>query len=488
MTTGTTVQTLKNYVAGQWKESSSGETIEVHNPATDEVIARYPAMTSSEVGQVVDQAHNAFSAWRKTPPLDRARLLMKLKNLFDEHHDELAKVLCLEHGKTYNEAHLEMERGIENVEVACGVTTLMQGAVLEDAARGIDEYSIRQPLGVSASLTPFNFPGMIPLWSLPYALACGNCFVMKASPRMPMTAVKMFELIDQVGFPSGVVNLVLGGSAAGEALIQHRQVKTLSFVGSTEVGKVVYEKSAAAGKRAQVAAGAKNFGVAMPDADLDNAVANLIGSAMGCSGQRCLALAGVIAVGDAYEKLRDRLIDTARNMKVGFALDKDVAMGPVISRQAQSRIEQAIQQGVDDGAQLALDGRGLKVDGYPNGYWVGPTVLDDCRPEMRVVTEEIFGPVFCILRAKDLDEAIGIINSSRYGNAAAIYTSSGASARQFRYEVDAGNIGINIGVAAPMAYFPFGGSKDSFFGTMHAQGKNAFEFFTDAKVCVERWF
>ena len=478
---------LKNYVNGEWV-SASGSGVEVPNPATDEVLATYNETTRDDANAVVDAAQNAFSKWRSTPPLDRARLLMKLKNALDESQDALARTIALEHGKTYQEAWLEIERGIENVEVATGVTTLMQGDVLEDAASGIDEFAIRQPLGVCVSLNPFNFPGMIPLWSLPYALACGNTVVVKGSPRVPMTIVHMFELISEVGFPPGVANLVLGGGETGEALIEHPATRAVSFIGSTSVGKAVYLKAAEFGKRVQVGAGAKNFGVVMPDANLDNAVPNLIASAMGCSGQRCLALAGVIAVGDAYQKLRDPLVEATRAVQLGFALDEKAGMGPVITRAAQKRIEGWIDRGAAEGAKVAVDGRGASVDGYPEGYWVGPTLLDECEPEMEVATEEIFGPVLSLLRARDLDHAIELVNESRYGNAAAIYTSSGASARKFRYEASAGNIGVNIGVAAPMAYFQFGGAKDSFFGTLHAQGKNAFEFFTDAKICVERWF
>ncbi len=481
------VTQLVNYIDGRWAPSL-GDEVEVPNPALDEVIASYRTTPVQGVQEAVEAAAVAFGQWRSTPPLQRARLLMKLKARLDERHGELAETIALEHGKTYQESWLEMERGIENVEVAAGVPTLMQGSVLEDAAPGIDEFSIRQPLGVCASLNPFNFPGMIPLWSMPYALACGNCVVVKASPRVPMTLVKIFESIDEVGFPPGVANLVLGDSETGEALIRHSDVRAVSFVGSTAVGRGVYRLAAEQGKRAQVAAGAKNFGVVMPDADFPSAVPNLVNSAMGCSGQRCLALAGVIAVGDAYPKLQEQLPVAASQVKVGFALDQGVEMGPVITRQAQRSIENWIAKGTQEGARLVLDGRGLQVPGYPRGYWVGPTVLDECRPEMEVSREEIFGPVVGVLQARDLDHAIEIINRSRYGNAAAIYTTSGAAARKFRYEVNAGNIGVNIGVAAPMAFFQFGGMKDSFFGVLHAQGRSAFDFFSDAKICVERWF
>lgn len=481
-------KSLSNHVGGSWISSSSGETLDVRNPATDEVLATYAATSRDETATIVTVADAAFPAWRRTPPLERARLLMRFKAKLQEERDSIARVLSLEHGKTYEEARLELERGIENVEVACGATTLLQGEFLEDAARGIDEFSIRQPLGVCASINPFNFPGMIPLWSLPYALACGNTVVVKASPRVPMTLVRLFELIEAVGFPPGVANLVLGGEEAAEALVEHPAVRAISFVGSTEVGKKVYVNAAKHGKRVQVGAGAKNYCVILPDAPLEETVANIVSSAMGCSGQRCLALAGAITVGDAAARIRGPLLAAARNLKVGFGLDAGVQMGPVISREAQSRIEAAIDAGAREGAKIALDGRGARVDGYPDGYWVGPTVLEGCQPDMAVSREEIFGPVLSILETSTLDEAIEIINASRYGNAAAIYTASGHAARKFRYEVHAGNIGVNIGVAAPMAYFHFGGLKDSFFGTLHAQGKDAFQFFSDAKVCVERWY
>jgi malonate-semialdehyde dehydrogenase (acetylating)/methylmalonate-semialdehyde dehydrogenase len=487
MTSATGVTKLKNYVNGEWIESS-GDEIEVHNPAADAVIAVYNDTTRADTDAALDVASAAFKGWRSTPPLERARHLMKLKNALDDRHAEIARTIALEHGKTYKEAFLEIERGIENVEVATGVTTLMQGDVLEDAASGIDEFAIRQPLGVCVSLNPFNFPGMIPLWSLPYALACGNTIVVKGSPRVPMTIVHMFEILADCGFPPGVANLVLGGRETGEAMIEHPATRAVSFIGSTHVGKDVYRRAAEHGKRVQVGAGAKNFGVVMPDANMDQAIANLVASSMGCSGQRCLALAGVITVGDAYDKLRDGLVEATRSLKVGFALDESAEMGPVISRDAQERIQGWIERGASEGASPVVDGRGCKVAGYPDGYWVGPTLLDKCEPGMQVSQEEIFGPVLSMLRVGDLNEAIELINESRYGNAAAIYTSSGASARKFRYEANAGNIGVNIGVAAPMAYFQFGGSKDSFFGSLHAQGKNAFEFFSDAKICIERWF
>ena len=482
------VEELRNYVDGRWVPSESPESLVDVNPATAEPLARFADTTADETRRAVAAAQAAFDAWRRTPPLQRARRLMSLRQLLEAHHDEIAEVLSAEHGKTRREAWLEVERAIENVEVASGATTLMMGRSLEDAAAGIDEYTIRRPLGVTATLCPFNFPAMIPFWSMPYSLACGNCVVVKASPLVPMTLVRIFELIERAGFPPGVANLVLGATDAAGELLENPGVRAVSFVGSTRVGRIVYAKAAAAGKRMQVQAGAKNFGIVMPDAKYDQAVPNLVASAMDCTGQRCLALAVVVAVGEAYRPVRDGIVELARARRVGCGLDEGVEMGPVITPQARERIEQCIQKGIDEGAEAILDGRGLRVEGYPNGYWLGPTVLDGCRADMEVVQEEIFGPVVCLLRARDLDEALGFIRGKRYGNAASIFTTDGAAARKFRHEVPCGNLGINIGVAAPMAFFQFGGAKDSFFGDLHAQGRDAFKFFTNAAVCVERWF
>lgn len=481
------VQTLENVIGGR-RVAASGETIEIRNPASDEVVAIYRASCVGDVAAAVAVAAEAQQAWRRVPPAERARVLLRFHHLLTRHRGGIAEILTLEHGKTRREAELEVDRGIENVEVACGAPTLMQGAMLEDATAGIDEYVIRQPLGVCASLSPFNFPAMIPLWSLPYALACGNSLVAKASPRVPMTLSRMFDLLAEAGLPDGVANLVLGDVDASRALVEHPTVRTISFVGSTRVGREVYAQAATAGKRVQVGAGAKNFCVVMSDADPAKIVPNIVASAMGCTGQRCLALSGVIAVGDAHAALSEALVEAAGAIRVGPGMDDRSDMGPVISADARQRIEAAIDKGQHEGAKVRLDGRGCRVDGFADGYWVGPTLLDDCEPKMSVAREEIFGPVLSIVRVGDLSEAIELINSSNYGNAAAIYTNSGAAARRFRYEVDAGNIGVNIGVAAPMAFFHFGGAKDSFFGDLHAQGRDAFDFFTQRKVSIERWY
>lgn len=482
------VRKIRNYVNGQWTISKSSELRDVVNPATGQILSQLPLTTKEESHEIIKAAHDAFWGWRSTSPLDRARLLMKLKFLMDEHHDEIARVLVQEHGKTYNEAWTEIERAIENVEVATGVTSLMMGHLLEDVAKGIDEYAVRQPMGVFASLNPFNFPAMIPFWSLPYAVATGNTVIVKSSSRVPMTIEKIFELIDKVNFPKGVINLAAGSHAVADALMESPQVKGISFVGSTPVGKYVYKKSAENGKRVQVQAGAKNFGIVMPDAAFDKVIPNIAASAFDCAGQRCLALAVILAVGKAYQTIKERIVEAAIDIKVGYGLDKDVGMGPVISQKAKERINEYIGKGVEEGAKLILDGRRFKVEGYPEGYWVGPTIFDECKRDMTIVNEEIFGPVLCIMQIKDLDEGLDIINANRYGNAATIYTQNGAAAREFKYRAGCGNLGINIGVAAPMAFFHFGGSKESFFGDLHAQGRDAFEFFTDAVVVVERWY
>jgi len=479
---------IKNYIDGGWTSSSSPNAAPVHNPAKDEQIAETPLSTASEVDEAVQAARRAFPEWRRTPVQNRCRLLLKLRQRMEEELEEIARVMTVEHGKTFLEAKLEIGRALDNIEVAASATTLMMGDVLEDVSKGIDESCIRQPIGCFAALCPFNFPAMIPFWFMPYALATGNTYLVKPSPRVPLTMMEIFKLVDEVGFPPGVVNCVHGAAETAEAILDHKQVDGISFVGSTAVGEKVFQRGALSGKRMQVQAGAKNFAVVMPDAVLDKAVPNIIASAYDCSGQRCLALSGVIAVGESIEPLREGLIESAQAIRVGFGLDEGVGMGPVISREAKERIEDWIQKGADEGARLLVDGRGCAVDNYPHGYWVGPTLLDRVEPDMAVAREEIFGPVLSLLEVSTLDEAIDIIHRSRYGNAAAIFTQSGGAARQFKYEANCGNVGVNIGVAAPMAMFHFGGTKDSFFGVLHGQGKDALHFFTEGTVVIERWF
>jgi len=479
---------MKNYVNGEWVESSGRETLDVVNPATAETIARAPLSTQGDMAQATGAAAEAFAEWRETPPLTRARHLFRLKVLLEERFDELAGTIVQEHGKTFDESAGEVRRAIENVETATGIPSLMMGYNSEDVASGIDEYAIRQPLGVFGVIAPFNFPLMVPMWFLPMAIACGNTVVVKPSEQTPISQARLFELIDEVGFPPGVANMVHGGADASQALIEDPNVKGISFVGSSPVAKLIYERAASAGKRVQCQGGAKNFLVVMPDANLEQAIPGLITSLYGCAGERCLSGAVMLAVGDAYEPLRDRFVAAASKICVGYGLDEATQMGPLISSKHRERVLGYIEKGIEEGANLLLDGRGVTVDGYPAGFFVGPTVFDDVRPGMVIAGEEIFGPVACIIRVKDLDEALDVIHANPFGNATSIFTSSGKSARTFRYRVQAGNVGINVGIAAPMSFFPFGGMKGSFFGDLHGQGSDAVNFFTDRKVVIERWF
>jgi malonate-semialdehyde dehydrogenase (acetylating) / methylmalonate-semialdehyde dehydrogenase len=478
---------VPNFINGHWVESRASEWLDVTNPATGETIAQTPLADVAEVASVVEAAAAAYPEWRRTPPEDRIQPLFKLKQLLEDHIDELGRIITQENGKTFSEGKGELRRAIENVEVACGIPMMMQGYNLEDVARGIDETMIRQPLGVVAAITPFNFPGMIPFWFLPYAIACGNTFILKPSERVPLTMRRAFELIEQTGLPKGVVNLVNGGKDAVNALLDHPKVRAISFVGSTPVARHVYARAGANGKRAQCQGGAKNHVIVLPDADMAMATQIISDSAFGCAGQRCLAVSVAVTVGEAQKTFRDAITDAAANLRVGNGLDEGVQMGPVITPQSRSRVESLIATGAKQGAKVLLDGRNAKVPKYDAGNFVKPTILDNLPATSELADTEIFGPVLSLIHANDMDEALAFLERSPYGNQASLFTSSGAAARRFRYEAPAGNIGINIGVAAPMAYFPFSGWKDSFFGIMHGQGRDAVEFYTEKKVVVERW-
>jgi malonate-semialdehyde dehydrogenase (acetylating)/methylmalonate-semialdehyde dehydrogenase len=478
---------LENFINGQWIPSHASEYLDVINPATLEVLAQVPLSPASDVALATQAASKASVEWRRTPAGERIQHLFKLKNLLEQHLDELARTITMECGKTLAESIGEIRRGIENVEVACGIPSLMQGRINEDIARGIDESMIRQPLGVVAAITPFNFPAMIPLWFLPYAVATGNCFIHKPSERVPMTACKLMELIQEAGFPSGVVQLVHGGKEAVDAILDDPIVRAVSFVGSTPVAKYIYSRAAANGKRAQCQGGAKNPVVIMPDADMTTTARILADSAFGCAGQRCLAAADAIVVGDARAQFTQQIVDIALNRKVGYGLDPDIEMGPVISALSQNRIAGLIDQGRSEGANILVDGRGRKPNGFENGYFISPTILDDLPTESQLAKTEIFGPVLSVTHVNTLDEATAVVNQRRYGNSACIFTASGAAARQFRYEVNAGNVGVNIAIAAPMAFYPFSGWGDSFFGDLHGQASHGVEFYTQTKVIIERW-
>jgi malonate-semialdehyde dehydrogenase (acetylating)/methylmalonate-semialdehyde dehydrogenase len=457
------------------------------NPATGELLARVPLSEADEVASAVEAAAAAYPEWRRTPPEDRIQPLFKLKQLLEDHLDELSRIITQENGKTFTEAKAELRRAIENVEVACGIPTMMQGYNLEDVARGIDEMMIRQPLGVVAAIVPFNFPGMIAFWFLPYAIACGNTFILKPSERVPLTMGRVFELLERTGLPQGVVNLVNGGKPAVDALLDHPKVRAVSFVGSTPVAKYIYARAAAHGKRAQCQGGAKNHVIVLPDADMKMATQIISDSAFGCAGQRCLAVSVAVTVGDAQKTFRDSIAEAAASLRVGNGLEEGVQMGPVITPQSKSRIESLIGVGEKQGAKVLLDGRGAKIAKHESGNFVNPTILDNVAATSELADTEIFGPVLSLVHANDMEEALAFLERSTYGNQASLFTSSGSAARRFRYEAPAGNIGINIGVAAPMAYFPFSGWKDSFFGVQHGQGRDSVEFYTEKKVVVERW-
>jgi malonate-semialdehyde dehydrogenase (acetylating)/methylmalonate-semialdehyde dehydrogenase len=456
------------------------------NPATGEVIAKSPAGSAEEVAAAVDAASAAFPEWRATPAPERIQYLFRLKQLLEDHFEEIARITTMENGKTLAESRGELRRGIENVEVACGIPTLMQGYNLEDVARGIDETMFRQPLGVVAAITPFNFPAMIPLWFLPYAIACGNTFVLKPSERVPLSMIRITELIEQTGLPKGVVNIVNGGKPAVDGLLEHPAVQAISFVGSTPVAKYVYARASASGKRVQCQGGAKNHVVVLPDADPETTTRIIADSAYGCAGQRCLAVSVAVTVGEARRWFSKSIADAAASLKVGNGLEEGVQMGPVITPASRERIEGLIAQGAAEGAKPAVDGRGVKANNG-KGNFVGPTVLDGVPAASPLAETEIFGPVLSLIHAGTVEEAMDIIRKNSYGNASSIFTTSGAAARKFRNEIPTGNVGVNIGVAAPMAYFPFSGWKGSFFGVLHAQGRDAVEFYTGEKVVIERW-
>jgi malonate-semialdehyde dehydrogenase (acetylating)/methylmalonate-semialdehyde dehydrogenase len=481
------IQRLQNYIDGQWQTSIASDYLDVINPATLEILAQVPLSSVNEVDHAVQAAATAFQQWRRRPAIERVQYLFKLKTLLEENREDLAQTITLECGKTLAESQGELQRAIENVEVACGVPMLMQGDVSEDIARGIDEFMIRQPLGVAAVIAPFNFPGMIPFWFLPYAIACGNTYIVKPSEKVPLTMQKVFRLLEQTGLPQGVVNLVNGAKAVVDALLDHPLVRAISFVGSTPVARYVYQRAAVNGKRMQCQGGAKNPIIILPDADVEMTTRITLDSAFGCAGQRCLAASLAITVGQAKVPFTEAIATATQARTVGFGLEQGVQMGPVINHQSRERIVDLIQRGIDEGAKPLVDGRNTKIAGYEQGSFIRPTLLQNVRTDSQLAQTEIFGPVLGLMHVETIEQAIALVNSGQWGNMACLFTSSGAAARKFRYEAEAGNIGINIGVAAPMAFFPFSGWKESFFGDLHGQGKHAVEFFTQTKVVVERW-
>ncbi len=492
------VLAIRNYVSGEWREST-GELVNIVNPTTQKVIATSPISTGEELNEAVEAAKEAFPAWRETPPLARVRFLFSMKEIMEERFEELSRIQTMEHGKTIDESRGETRRGIEQVEVATGIPSLMMGYNLEDIASGIDEYLVRQPLGVFGIIAPFNFPFMVPLWYAPYAVATGNCIIIKPSDFCPISQTKIAEIAEEAGFPPGVWNTVNGGRAVVSAMLDHPDITGICFVGSTRVGRdVVYRRCGETGKKVLAQCGAKNFMLVMPDANLERTIAASMTSFFGNTGQRCLSNANLIPVGEGlskeeyekfYKKVVDAFVNTASKIRIGYGLDESIQMGPLRDTDKKQRVLGYIEKGLKEGAEMILDGREVEIVGdWPQDAFLNPTVFENVSPEMTISREEIFGPVASIMRAMSLDEAIDLIHNNPYGNAASIFTSNGRWARDFQYRVQCGNIGINIGIAAPMAFFPFSGMKDSFFGSLHGQGREAVRFFTESKVVIQRWF
>ncbi|MFC1971276.1 CoA-acylating methylmalonate-semialdehyde dehydrogenase [Chloroflexota bacterium] len=484
------VPVIQNFIGGEWVESK-GEIIDVVNPTTGETIAKVPVSTKDELDAAVAAAQEAYPDWRRTAPVARARYLFRLKELLEENFEEISRIQTQEHGKTIDESRGETRRGIENVEVACGIPTLMQGTHSEDIAPGIDEWIIRQPLGVFGIIGPFNFPFMIPLWSAPYALATGNCVIIKPSSEVPNSQARLSELVDEAGFPPGVFNVVHGGRTVVNGMLDHPSIAGITFVGSTPTAKYIYERCGATGKRVIAQGGAKNYIVIMPDCNVPKTMPGLMTSFFGNAGQRCLSGANLCIVGDDkfYNSFIDGVADTTSKIIIGNGLDEAVQMGPIRDAEKKERIIGYIERGIKGGAKVRLDGRGkVKITGdYPQTCFLGPTILENVTPDMECAREEIFGPVMSVMRAKDLNEAIEMANGCSFANGHAIFTTNGQSAREFQYSVISGNVGINIGIVAPMAWFPFSGMKDSFYGILHTQGQEAVRFFTESKVVIQRW-
>jgi malonate-semialdehyde dehydrogenase (acetylating)/methylmalonate-semialdehyde dehydrogenase len=486
--TETKAETISFYVNGQW-EKPEGRTLHaVTNPATGAVLAQVPYATEADVDRIVKAAHEAFLKWRDVPVVDRVQVLYRYKALLEQRAGEVAAILTSENGKTADDAKAEVRRMIQMVEVACGMPSLMMGDSLNDVAGGIDCKTIRQPIGVCAGITPFNFPAMVPAWMWPFAIACGNTFVLKPSEKVPLTPTRSIELLHEAGLPAGVLSLVHGGKEVVDALLRHPLVKGVSFVGSTPVAKYIYATAAAEGKRVQALGGAKNHLIVMPDADMPKTVEAIIGSAFGAAGERCLAGSVLVPVGEAAGPLLELLVARTKGMTVGNGAQDGVEMGPLVTSDHCRKVEGYVEKGVAEGATPLVDGREAKAKTPSGGYFLGPTIFDHVTPEMTIAKEEIFGPVLSVIRVETLEDAIGLVNRSPFGNATAIFTQSGKSAREYSSRCEVGMVGVNVGVAAPLAFFPFAGWKNSFFGDLHAHGKDAVGFYTEQKVIMSRWF
>jgi malonate-semialdehyde dehydrogenase (acetylating)/methylmalonate-semialdehyde dehydrogenase len=485
--TATEVRTLAFYVNGRWEEAPGRSLHPITNPATGEVIARVPYAAAEDIDRAARAAHEAFLKWREVPVVDRVQVFYRYKDLLEKHAEETARILSTENGKTLDDARGSVRRSIQMVEVCCGMPSLLQGYSLDNVAKGIDCQTIRQPLGVCAGISPFNFPAMVPMWMYPFAIACGNSFILKPSEKVPLTPTRTAELLHEAGLPAGVYNLVHGDKVAVDALLHHPLVRAISFVGSSPVAKYVYQTAAAEGKRVQALGGAKNHLVVMPGANLEKTVEAIIGSAFGAAGERCLAGSVLVPVGEVAGPLLDLLLKRVRRLRLGEGTAPETEMGPLVTAEHRQRVLGYIEKGVAEGAEPLCDGRKAMGD-HKDGYFVGPTIFDHVRPEMTIAREEIFGPVLSVIRVKTLDEAIELVNSSRFGNTTSIFTADGKAAREYAQRIEVGMVGVNVGVAAPMAFFPFTGWKNSFFGDLHAHGRDAIAFYTEQKTIMSRWF
>ncbi|MEK3857259.1 CoA-acylating methylmalonate-semialdehyde dehydrogenase [Cytobacillus sp. FSL H8-0458] len=484
--TATTTTVLKNFINGEWVDANTDKFEVVPNPATGEELARTPISTREDVDNAVQAAKEAFKVWSKTPVPKRARILFKYQQLLIDNWDELAKLITQENGKNYKEAYGEVQRGIECVEFAAGAPSLMMGKQLPDIATNIESGMYRYPVGVIGGITPFNFPMMVPCWMFPLAIACGNTFVLKPSERTPILANRLAELFTEAGLPAGVFNIVHGAHDVVNSLIDHKDVPAISFVGSQPVAEYIYKSATAKGKRVQALAGAKNHSIVLPDADLDGAVKEIIAAAYGSAGERCMACSVVVAVDTVADELVAKLNEQASQLTIGNGLDENVFLGPVIRQENKERTSNYIEIGEKEGAKLVRDGR--KDEAYHgNGYFIGPTIFDNVDPSMKIWKEEIFAPVLSVVRVKNLEEAIELTNKSDFGNGACLFTDSGSSVRYFRENIEVGMLGVNIGVPAPMAFFPFSGWKNSFYGDLHANGTDGVEFYTRRKMLTARW-
>ncbi|MEP1216902.1 MAG: CoA-acylating methylmalonate-semialdehyde dehydrogenase [Marinobacter sp.] len=475
------------YIAGEFVESQTDQWIDVTDPATNEVIARAPCTTDAEMRRAIDNAGEVFKAWKETPVSERARVMMRYQALLKEHHDEIAEILSSETGKTFEDAKGDVWRGIEVVEHAANIPSLMMGETVENVAREIDTYSYTQPLGVCAGITPFNFPAMIPLWMFPMAIACGNTFILKPSEQDPLTPMRLAELFEEAGAPKGVLQVVHGGKEQVDVLLTDPAIKAVSFVGSVPVGRYIYETGTRNMKRVQSFAGAKNHMVVLPDADKDQVVKALVGASVGAAGQRCMAISVAVFVGEAQQWIPE-VKEALASVKPGAWNDKSASYGPIISQKAKERVESLITRGEQEGANLLLDGRNCTVDGLPDGNWVGPTLFSGVKPDMDIYKEEIFGPVLSCMEVDTLADAIALVNDNPYGNGTSIFTSSGGAARRYQHEIEVGQVGINVPIPVPLPFFSFTGWKGSFYGDQHAYGKQAVKFYTETKTITARWF